>query len=209
MSDKQCSCERPMIAALLAGAILMLVVGFVLGWAWDKREGALSDVSILNLLTAFGTVGAVFVALRLDSLRVDRRRGENQLAARLAISSIRATLLYCRVETQRVLVGRNETVEMLLQSSPRRLEFINKFKAIRERMTDKDILTLSVISREAADNVASANAHIITCEGMLSLMQGIENRFPEPNVNAALNNLETAYFHYKKAIGIIEADSAL
>lgn len=187
----------------------MLVVGFVLGWAWDKREGALSDVSILNLLTAFGTVGAVFVALRLDSLRVDRRRGENQLAARLAISSIRATLLYCRVETQRVLVGRNETVEMLLQSSPRRLEFINKFKAIRERMTDKDILTLSVISREAADNVASANAHIITCEGMLSLMQGIENRFPEPNVNAALNNLETAYFHYKKAIGIIEADSAL
>lgn len=52
-----------MIAALLAGAILMLVVGFVLGWAWDKRPGALQGVSILDVMTAFGTVGAVLVAL--------------------------------------------------------------------------------------------------------------------------------------------------
>lgn len=58
MSEKKCSCEGQMIAALIAGAVLMLTVGFVLGWAWDKRQGVLGDVSILEVMTAFGTVGA-------------------------------------------------------------------------------------------------------------------------------------------------------
>ena len=62
MIEKKCSCERQMIAGLVAGAILTLVVGFVLGWAWDKRDGALSDLSILNIMTALGTIGAAMGA---------------------------------------------------------------------------------------------------------------------------------------------------
>lgn len=54
-----------MIAALAAGAILAVVAGFAMGWVWDKRQGALSDVSILSVLTAFGTVGAVAFAAGL------------------------------------------------------------------------------------------------------------------------------------------------
>ncbi|QXR36979.1 hypothetical protein EGK70_005540 [Alcaligenes aquatilis] len=63
MSEKKCSCNHQMCAALTAGAILTLVVGFVLGWAWDKRDGALSGVSILAALTALGTVGASLAAV--------------------------------------------------------------------------------------------------------------------------------------------------
>ena len=47
-----------MIAALIAGAVLMLVAGFALGWAWDKREGALSAVSVLSVLSAIGGIAA-------------------------------------------------------------------------------------------------------------------------------------------------------
>lgn len=54
-----------MIAALIAGAVLALVMGFAIGWAWDKREGALAGVSVLSVLTAFGTIGAVGTAIYL------------------------------------------------------------------------------------------------------------------------------------------------
>lgn len=65
MSERNCGCEREMIMALAAGATLAMFVGFVLGWCWDKRPGALSNVSLLSLMTAVGTLGAVLIAVYL------------------------------------------------------------------------------------------------------------------------------------------------
>lgn len=88
MSEKKCDCEGQMIAALAAGVIMTLVVGFALGWMWDKRSGALSDVSIVGVLTAIGTLGAVVYALFSDSVK---RSQQNRLAretSRLAVGLI-------------------------------------------------------------------------------------------------------------------------
>ncbi len=41
--------------AVAAGAA---IAGFVFGWQWRDRPGALANVSLLNAMTAFGTVGA-------------------------------------------------------------------------------------------------------------------------------------------------------
>lgn len=62
MIKKKNCCEGRMLAALAAGALLAVVAGFAMGWVWDKRNGALSDVSILSVLTALGTTGAAFGA---------------------------------------------------------------------------------------------------------------------------------------------------
>lgn len=87
MSERNCGCERQMIAALLAGAVLMLVVGFILGWAWDKRSGALGDVSILAVLTAFGTVGASLAAV-VFPLRQYKKDKISRLQAEWVLSEL-------------------------------------------------------------------------------------------------------------------------
>lgn len=46
-----------------AVGVAALIAGFVLGWCWRDRPGSLSNVSILNVLTVVGTVGATAVAL--------------------------------------------------------------------------------------------------------------------------------------------------
>lgn len=57
------------------------IAGFVFGWCWRDRSGALADVSLLSAMTAFGTLAAVCVALwvadrqRLDVAAMDARAG--------------------------------------------------------------------------------------------------------------------------------------
>lgn len=124
MSDKQCSCERPMIAALLAGAILTLTVGFVLGWAWDKRPGVLLEISILDVMTAFGTFGAVVVALvSLLSTSYSARR-KRRMDAALLIADELQKLNYYR--SQFYFIAENARLGNGTQSLKE--EFLKEFK---------------------------------------------------------------------------------
>lgn len=58
------------------------IAGFVFGWGWRDRTGALADVRLLDALTAVGTLSAVFAAIwvanrqRRDSAVADTRSGE-------------------------------------------------------------------------------------------------------------------------------------
>lgn len=47
----------------IAVAAAAAIAGFVFGWCWRDRTGALADVSFLDALTAVGTVGATSAAL--------------------------------------------------------------------------------------------------------------------------------------------------
>lgn len=47
----------------IAVATATAIAGFVFGWCWRDRTGALADVSFLAALTAVGTVGATSAAL--------------------------------------------------------------------------------------------------------------------------------------------------
>ena len=47
----------------VAVAVAMGIAGFVFGWCWRDRPGALASVSVLDAMTAVGTVGATSVAL--------------------------------------------------------------------------------------------------------------------------------------------------
>lgn len=63
-------------------AVAAGIAGFTLGWMWRDRPDALSGVSILSAMTAFGTVGAVVVALvataiaRLETFKHTQRSRE-------------------------------------------------------------------------------------------------------------------------------------
>lgn len=51
------------IGVLLVVLVLGAIAGFLIGWSWDKRSGALRDVRVLDVLSAIGTISAAVVAL--------------------------------------------------------------------------------------------------------------------------------------------------
>lgn len=62
-------------------AIAALITGFVLGWGWRDRPGALASVSLLNVLTALGTVGATFAAVGIAAWQYRVQQAEKYLDA--------------------------------------------------------------------------------------------------------------------------------
>lgn len=91
MKKEDCK-TRPWTAALIVGAILIAGMGFAIGWAWDKRPGSLHDVSILNVLTAVGTVGATMTALFLAGVEARRRASKNQRDALILAEGVLPTV---------------------------------------------------------------------------------------------------------------------
>lgn len=63
MKKKECSCDNEMLTALIIGVGAGCLIGFVFGWLWRDRPGALANVSIVAVMTAVGTVGATFAAV--------------------------------------------------------------------------------------------------------------------------------------------------
>ncbi|MFF7060739.1 hypothetical protein ACFY89_29020 [Achromobacter spanius] len=63
-------------------AVAAGIVGFVFGWVWRDRWEALAGVRLLDVLTALGTLSAVFAAIwianrqRQDSVTSNTRSGE-------------------------------------------------------------------------------------------------------------------------------------
>jgi len=51
--------------SLLAGIAGGCLAGFVMGWGWRDRAGALGSIRLLDVLTAIGTVGATITAVWL------------------------------------------------------------------------------------------------------------------------------------------------
>lgn len=87
MDRKRCSCGAQMTTAMLIGMVAGCIAGFVFGWMWRGRPGALADVSLLNAMTALGTVGAVVVALFLSFSAAWSKRGEERIKGAFAVLS--------------------------------------------------------------------------------------------------------------------------
>lgn len=62
-------------------AVAAAIAGFVFGWCWRDRPGALASVSLLNVLTAVGTVGATFAAVGIAAWQYRVQQAEKYLDA--------------------------------------------------------------------------------------------------------------------------------
>jgi hypothetical protein len=69
----------------IGAALGALILGFVLGWGWRDRPGALGSVSLLNVLTALGTVGAAIAAVGIAAWQYRMQEKERYLDAVLVI----------------------------------------------------------------------------------------------------------------------------
>lgn len=158
VSRKKCSCERQMIAALLAGAILALSVGFVWGWAWDKRQGALGDVGMLDVLTAIGTLSAAGVALYLAGRADKNRRKENELQA-----SVYAVYLARRLEPVLAPLKAAWTGAVFTSldgDAYRYQRFVEDFSKVSMEVALEDVAKLAAMGNLAAQRIAMAMADI-------------------------------------------------
>ncbi|MFA1603187.1 hypothetical protein ACDW82_05960 [Alcaligenes faecalis] len=103
MSQKKCVYKGKMIAALAAVALLALIAGFAIGWAWDKRPSSLLDVSILSVMTAIGTVGATCVGVwgALYSMSSSSLRSKRAAWGVLRLTARRCQLIKRQLATAR------------------------------------------------------------------------------------------------------------
>lgn len=80
-----------MIAALIAGAVLSVLVGFVLGWSWQRID-VLKNVDLLEVLSSLGTmlaaVGSVFAAYTAIRIASENREEAKRAARDEAVSYV-------------------------------------------------------------------------------------------------------------------------
>lgn len=69
----------------VAVAAATAIAGFVFGWSWRDRTGALANVSLLAAMTAIGTVGATVAAVAIASWQYRTQRMERYAEAVLVI----------------------------------------------------------------------------------------------------------------------------
>lgn len=103
---------------VIAVAAASLIAGFSLGWAWNDRSGGLASVSILEVLSAFGTISAAGVAAWLGVREVLIRREERSSRAAFAQGALWP-------EFRRYLAA----IERLQQDPSRRRESVSTFTA--------------------------------------------------------------------------------
>lgn len=81
-----------------AVSIAALIAGFVFGWCWRDRPGALAEVRVLDVLTAIGTVGATCVALLLAMAEGRRRKTDALRKAQLVAVILRPRMVLIRTK---------------------------------------------------------------------------------------------------------------
>lgn len=69
----------------IAVAAATAIAGFVFGWSWRDRSGALANVSLLAALSAVGTVGALFAAIGIAGWQYRIQRVERHAEAVLVL----------------------------------------------------------------------------------------------------------------------------
>ena len=163
MIEKKCSCERQMIAAFTAGAILALIIGFVLGWVWDKRVGALSNVSIISVLTAVGTCGAAGGAVWVAYAGQKWRRQEEALRTKLFI--------------QTEVVQKLQSIRDFFEAPPLSREdgFLVLMNLERELdwLRGLNIVLISILSLELAQSILRLKQRIEALEDNLRIWDGV------------------------------------
>lgn len=80
----------------VATACATAIAGFVFGWCWRDRPGSLATVSLLNVMTAIGTVGSAVGAVGIAGWQYLSKKNDRYLEAVHAIGSAYPRLIALR-----------------------------------------------------------------------------------------------------------------
>lgn len=80
----------------IATAFATAIAGFVFGWSWRDRTGALASVSVLNAMTAIGTVGSAVGAVGIAGWQYLSKKRDQYLEAVHAIGEAYPRLIALR-----------------------------------------------------------------------------------------------------------------
>lgn len=160
-------------------AVAFGIAGFVLGWSWDKRGGGLADISLLNLMTAVGTVGAVLVALHgIASERAAYRKREIAASVRYGktvfpvLSKFQLRLVALRAPYGQILIGNSHLSE-------------KEFSEMRDVLSTLSILDIDKLSVSYPD-AASKLMFVITLLGQASFLHTND---PHRNITVTVDSL--------------------
>lgn len=157
--------------ALAAG-----IAGFVFGWSWRDRPGAWAKVSLLNAMTAFGTVGAVGAALWLANRDSRRRDQEALLAASLEAARVYMRLARLAFHTEWLAAWFQAYVDGRPTPTPHK-DVISFLVRIKREFGDVDIKALTPLPNGCAFNLAkwlgTVELHVRTQTQNSRLFEGV------------------------------------
>lgn len=172
--------DWPIIGWWVSIALACLIAGFAFGWLWGSRSGSIADVKLLDVMTAFGTVGAVAVSLYLSRQQLRVRRQEQIDIASLHAARIALRLRRYIEEVNSIVVDCELSTDSILMHA--RDSLLDHVDALDAGVTSEDLARLVALPNRAAHRIASGLARIdqlkidMKAEFRMPAVEGAENQ---------------------------------
>ncbi|MGZ9893066.1 hypothetical protein ACXXNA_05860 [Bordetella bronchiseptica] len=171
------------LTAFWAGmTVAAAIAGFVFGWSWRDRPGALETVSVLSAMTAIGTVGATVAAVWIAFWQANQaaKRGEerriqvgseqrdraNRLAA-LAAAALEPRLKVIEDDVEMVLIGLQ--LYSVTDIRPETFHHLsNQFSGIDLAVPMEHLLLIEALPSGCADEIAAGVARLSKVRATMS-----------------------------------------
>lgn len=125
-------------------------------WSTKKVFGA----QWWELMTAFGTVGAVVATLGHHWYRQRREREQLVILANLAAPVIRAKLIDLGSQTQQMSIARRALIASFSKDVEERARMADWAETMQKSFTESEMTYLAKFSLTAAVNISAANADL-------------------------------------------------
>lgn len=194
---------RTLALALMAGVVGGFVGIAVASWLADGPE--ILGASWWEVMTAFGTVGAVVVTLGQYWYRERQSRAKLVIAANLAAPVIRVKLRDLFNQTQQICLAHQEVMADLSKSQGSRTHFANWATEMQSLLTTPEITYLASFALMAAKSVSEANAHLEQFKFYLMQPPHSGRDYSSQLIFKALDEIELAHDAYLRAQKDVQA----
>lgn len=142
----------------ISATVAALLAGFVFGWCWRDRPGALARVSILDAMTAVGTVGATVSGVAIAAVGYSQRKRE-ELKAAVRYSLSQADVLISANSYLKQTLALKEAA-IIPALSPVSEELVRPLTASQEKLQTLDADRLFLAFPDVGNDVYSAKTLI-------------------------------------------------
>lgn len=184
-------------AGMIAGAIGGVFGVAVASWLADGNK--ILGASWWDVLTSFGTVGAVAAAVGLDICRRRLNRKKRAVLARLAGPIVAMKLIDLKSVLLRLFDFKERVSSTLINSSEERGKLRSSLKDLQQTFTKDEVHLLVDFELKAAQSISVVNASLEHCIFHLKQLTPTAGTYPKELVSKFYEALELALEAVKEA----------
>ncbi|MDT8470697.1 hypothetical protein OYC61_014085 [Alcaligenes nematophilus] len=203
MSENKSVRELEMLSALAVGVALGGVIAFTLlsyFWEWGAVKGA----KWWEVMTAFGTVGAVVVTLSHLWYRHRKDSAQLLVLADLATPVIRAKIIDLKAQARQMYIKRGALIAILSTRKEERARMVDQASRMQELLTNSEMTYLAIFSLTAAKQISAANVYIEHFKFYLSRFEISDEGYHPQFLDSAFEEMDAAANAYELAFNEIK-----